>query len=249
MIKVDIVKELHAGNGRIALQLKFDIADGELLALYGASGSGKTSMMRIIAGLLKPDKGTIEVDGAFWFDSNRRINESPQRRDVGVVFQEYALFPNMTVRENIAFGLKKDQSTDSVDEIIKHMELQAMAHVRPGLLSGGQKQRVALARAIVRRPKVLLLDEPTSALDAALRARVQQYIRSVHEKQKMTTLLITHDMIEVARLADRVVAIEQGAIKAEGTPVQVLPLNDLRSLLQGMKHSPNADSPLEAGQA
>lgn len=235
MIRVDIAKELHAGAGRIALQLKFEIADGELLALYGASGSGKTSMMRIIAGLLRPDRGTIEVDGEMWFDSSRRINESPQHRDVGVVFQEYALFPNMTVYQNIAFGLKEGQSRDSVNEIIQHMDLDAMAHVRPALLSGGQKQRVALARAIVRRPRVLLLDEPTSALDATLRARIQQYIRSVHKEHRMTTLLITHDMIEVMRLADRVITIEQGVIRTQGLPADVLPLDDLRAWLQNSK--------------
>jgi molybdate transport system ATP-binding protein len=234
MIDVDIHKQLHAGAARIALQLKFHIANGELLALFGPSGSGKTSIMRMIAGLMTPDEGSIVVDGIPWYDSRSGINRPPQQRDIGVVFQDYALFPNMTVRENIAFGLKPDQEVKDISEVIELMELTQMANVKPGFLSGGQKQRVALARAIARCPKILLLDEPTSALDAALRVKIHQYIKSLQKQQSAATLLITHDMIEVARLADRVVVIEEGRVKAEGKPGEVLPFNDLRALLHEM---------------
>jgi len=230
MMSVDIQKQLHAGSGRIAMQLKFEIGDGELLALFGPSGAGKTSALRIIAGLLTPDAGTIAIGKESWFDHFKRINVPPQSRDIGVVFQDHALFPNMSVRENVAYGLKKGQPASSIDEILDVMELMPMVNVKPALLSGGQKQRVALARAIARRPKVLLLDEPTSALDATLRVRMQQYIRSVHERHQMTTLLITHDVTEVARLASRVLVIEQGIIKSQGTPREVLPLDDIRAL-------------------
>jgi molybdate transport system ATP-binding protein len=230
MMTVDIQKQLHAGSGRIGMQLKFEIADGELLALFGPSGAGKTSALRIIAGLLSPDSGMIAVGKERWFDQSKSINVPPQRRDVGVVFQDHALFPNMSVRENVAYGLKQDQPESTIDEILEVMELLPMVNVKPALLSGGQKQRVALARAIARRPKVLLLDEPTSALDAALRVRMQQYIKSVHEQHRMTTLLITHDVTEVARLATRVLIIEQGIIKIQGTPREVLPLDDIRAL-------------------
>lgn len=230
MMTVDIKKQLQAGSGRIGMTLKFDIGDGELLALFGPSGAGKTSALRMIAGLLAPDSGEIVVDSDCWFDHSKHINLPPQRRDVGVVFQDHALFPNMTVRENIAYGLKKDQPVSVVNEVLEVMELMPMEKVKPALLSGGQKQRVALARAIVRRPKVLLLDEPTSALDAALRVRMQAYIKSIHEQHRMTTLLITHDVTEVARLASRVLVIEQGIIKNQGTPREVLPLDDIRAL-------------------
>jgi len=227
---VNIQKQLHAGSGRIEMALKFTIADGELLALFGPSGAGKTSALRIIAGLLAADSGSIMVNGECWFDHAKGINVRPQQRDVGVVFQDHALFPNMTVRENIAYGLKKDQPSSNVDELLEVMELMPMTNVKPALLSGGQKQRVALARAMARRPKVLLLDEPTSALDAALRIRMQQYIKSIHEQHRMTTLLITHDVTEVARLASRVLVIEQGVITNQGSPREVLPLDDLRAL-------------------
>jgi len=234
MIEVDIQKRLHAGAARIALQLRFQINDGELLALFGPSGSGKTSLMRMIAGLLTPDMGSIVVDGDAWFDSGANVNRPPQQRDIGVVFQDYALFPNMTVRGNILFGLKPDQPSGSVEEVIDLMELTPMANVKPELLSGGQKQRVALARAMVRRPKLLLLDEPTSALDAALRVKIHQYIKSIHKRDATATLLITHDIVEVARLADRVVVIEEGRMKAQGKPREVLPFDDLRTLLHEM---------------
>jgi len=228
---VDIRKQLHAGSGRIAMELQFDIRNGELFALFGPSGAGKTSVARMIAGLLAPDEGRIIVDNQLWFDQLQAVNLPPQRRDVGVVFQEYALFPNMTVRENVAYGLKKEQPENVVDELLDIMELGKMEKVKPAMLSGGQKQRVALARALARRPKVLLLDEPTSALDAALRVRMQHYIRTVHDQHQMTTLLITHDVTEVIRLADRVLVIEQGNVVTQGAARDVLPLDDLRSLL------------------
>lgn len=231
MMHVDISKQLHAGSGRIAMQLSFDVHEGEILALFGPSGAGKTSVLRMIAGLLEPDAGRIQVGKQIWYDHSKKVNIPPQRRDVGVVFQDYALFPNMTVRQNVAFGLKMDHPNDSVTRLLEAMELSQMEHVKPALLSGGQKQRVSLARALARRPTVLLLDEPTSALDAALRVRIQQYIKSIHEEHRMTTLLITHDVTEVARLSSRVLVIEQGVVTKEGSAREVLPLDDLRELL------------------
>lgn len=231
MMSVDIHKQLHAGSGRIDLQLAFKIAHGELLALFGPSGAGKTSALRMIAGLLTPDRGAIVVDDERWFDQTKGIHRPPQQRDVGVVFQDHALFPNMTVRGNIAYALKSGHSPSIVDELLEVMELSQMGEVKPSLLSGGQKQRVALARALARRPRMLLLDEPTSALDASLRSRMQQYLKEFHKKHQMITLLITHDVTEVARLADRVLVIEQGIIAAQGTAREVLPLDDIRAIL------------------
>lgn len=231
MMRVDIGKQLHAGAERIEMALQFEVGDGELLAMFGPSGAGKTSVLRMIAGLLKPDYGSIVVDGETWFDAGRGINVMPQRRDVGIVFQDHALFPNMTVRQNITYALKNGQSADVVHELLDVMGLTAMENVKPALLSGGQKQRVALARALARRPKVLLLDEPTSSLDVSLRVKMQQYIRSVHRKHQMTTLLITHDVTEVVRMASRVLVIEEGSIRMQGAAREVLPLDDLRALL------------------
>ena len=223
MISVDITKQLYAGAHRIAMQLQVEISDGEVLALFGPSGSGKTSAMRMIAGLLPPDEGRLVANGVPWYDSAAGINRVPQQRDVSVVFQDYALFPNMTVRENVLYAMKGDQSPAEADAIIDRMELTPMRDVRPALLSGGQKQRAALARALARRSRVLLLDEPTSALDAALRVRVQECIKAMHAEYGLSTLLITHDMGEVARLADRVVVIEEGRQTAHGLPHEVWP--------------------------
>ena len=231
MMKVDIGKQLHAGAERIEMALQFEVRDGELLAMFGPSGAGKTSVLRMISGLLQPDIGTIVVNGETWFDSRRGINLTPQRRDVGIVFQDYALFPNMTVRQNVTYALKTGQSADVVHELLDVMGLTSMENVKPALLSGGQKQRVALARALARQPKVLLLDEPTSSLDVSLRVRMQQYIQSVHKRHQMTTLLITHDVTEVVRMASRVLVIEEGSIRMEGAARDVLPLDDLRALL------------------
>ncbi len=235
MINVDIKKQLHVGAERIALELKATIREGELLALFGPSGSGKTSVLRMIAGLMYPDEGLIEVDGVPWFDSRRGINLSPQRRDVAIVFQEYALFPNMSVYENVAYALRDRNATDRVVEVLRMMELSSMASVKPDVLSGGQRQRVALARSLARGARVLLLDEPTSALDAELQSRVHQYLESVQRRTAAMTLLVTHDMLEVARLASLALVLENGVVKSSGAPRDVLPLGVLEGLLNTLR--------------
>ena len=232
MIKVDIRKRLLDGTGNLDLQLDFTLEEGELLSLYGPSGVGKTSVIRMIAGLLEPDKGAIAVTGQTWYDSEQRINLRPQARNIGVVFQDYALFPNMTVEGNIAFALEKGRPRGVVDEMLEFMELSNLRNEKPDLLSGGQKQRVALARAIVRRPKILLLDEPTSALDTSMRLRMQEYIGKVHKQFNLTTILISHDVLEVVRLATRVLVLEGGVIKQQGPPAKVLPLKELKDLIR-----------------
>ncbi len=171
------------------LDVEFTIQEGELVTLYGPSGAGKTTVLRMLCGLSTPDEGRISVRGQPWLDSAKKINLKPQHRDIGIVFQDYALFPNLTVKENLRYALKKDQPDAIVNELLEMMELTNLYDKKPELLSGGQRQRVALARAIVRKPRILLLDEPMSALDTALRVKIQDYILRVHEQFKLTTIL------------------------------------------------------------
>jgi molybdate transport system ATP-binding protein len=234
MIDARLKKKLHAANGIMNLDVDLHIQKGELVTLYGPSGAGKTSILRMLAGLSKPDEGSIIVNGEYWFGSNRKINVRPQRRNIGIVFQDYALFPNMTVEGNLSYALPKGESASKIDALLDLMELSNFRDKRPVYLSGGQRQRVALARALVRKPDVLLLDEPMSALDTTLRLKIQDYILSVHRQFELTTILVTHDILEVIRLSSRVFMIEEGKIIKEGSPRDMLPVETLRQLLEGL---------------
>ncbi len=201
-----------------------DVASGELVALLGPSGSGKTTLLRVIAGLLHPDVGRVlfgEVDAT-------RL--SLRERNVGFVFQHYALFKHMTVAENIAFGLRSrarrrrpDRAAIArrVDELLTLIQLPGHGARYPEQLSGGQKQRVALARALAIDPSVLLLDEPFGALDAKVRAELRRWLRRLHEQTRQTTLFVTHDQEEALELADRVVVMREGRIEQVGTPDEI----------------------------
>lgn len=234
MISIKLNKGLYSAAGQMKLDIEIQIRTGSLIALYGPSGSGKTSIIRMIAGLLNPDGGKIEVDGKVWY-RYRDVNIPPQARSVGVVFQDYALFPNMTVRENISYALDKTQQPATISHILELMEISNLSDKRPAFLSGGQKQRVALARAMVRRPKILLLDEPTSALDTALRLKMQDYILQAHREYNLTTILVSHDMLEVTRLASEVNIIEEGHVVANGAPRQVLPIDTLADAINNLR--------------
>lgn len=237
MIEVAVKKKLFAAKGDMHLNVTFKIKPGELVTLYGPSGAGKTTILRMLCGLAVPDEGAISVAGETWFDSARRINLKPQVRNVGIVFQDYALFPNMTVKENLVYAVKKNQSLSIVDELLELMELSNLSDKKPSLLSGGQQQRVALARAIVRQPKILLLDEPMSALDTALRLKIQEYILKVHKQFNLTTILVSHDILEVITLSQRVYLIEHGEIVNEGPPTALLPMQALRSMMDALPKS------------
>ena len=165
MISINITKKLDTAEGSLDAEFKLDIYEGEFLTLFGASGAGKTTLMRMISGLEKPQSGTIKVNGEVWFDSQKKIDLPPQKRKVGFVFQDYALFPTMSVKENLLFAVENEDQKKGVDMLIEMIELTSLSNRLPNSLSGGQKQRVALARALVRQPKILLLDEPLSALD------------------------------------------------------------------------------------
>ncbi|MCB0589134.1 MAG: ATP-binding cassette domain-containing protein, partial [Phaeodactylibacter sp.] len=215
-------KLLSSGEGPLQLDINLEIGQGEFLAITGPSGSGKTTLLRLLAGLTPPDEGFISFDGQIWLDSVKGISMRPQERNIGLVFQDYALFPNMTVRENLEFALAKKQDNRIVEELMAISELKELEDSYPATLSGGQQQRVALARALVRKPRLLLLDEPLSALDAKIRARLQNYILRLHEKFQLTTILVSHDYREIFKLASRVVALQQGQIIQPDLPAAVL---------------------------
>ena len=231
MIQVAIKKRLFSAQGEMQLDVDFTIQEGELVTLYGPSGAGKTTVLRTLCGLSVPDKGFISVGGLPWLDSAKKINLRPQQRDIGIVFQDYALFPNLTVKENLRYALKKNQPGTIVDELLELMELTNLHDKKPELLSGGQRQRVALARAIVRKPKILLLDEPMSALDTTLRLKIQDYILRVHEQFQLTTILVSHDIMEVIRLSNRVFLMDHGKILRQGGPWDILPIETLRQMV------------------
>lgn len=206
----------------MVLELDMELQENELIAVYGPSGSGKTTLLRILAGLVKPQEGLIRFGEDVWLDTTKKIMVRPQERQAGLVFQDYALFPNMTVRKNLEYALEKGQSKDFVEELMRVMELEELGGRYPAMLSGGQQQRVALARALVRRPKLLLLDEPLSALDTEMRQRLQEFILRVHRSYSLTTLLVSHDAPEVIRLADRVVILREGKVVEIGVPELLL---------------------------
>jgi molybdate transport system ATP-binding protein len=232
MIFLNITKQLDTADGVLQAHFELDIKDGEFLTLFGPSGAGKTTLMRMIAGLEKPDSGTIEVDGEVWFESTKKINLTPQKRSIGFVFQDYALFPTMSVRENLLFAAESAEQRHNVDELIELVELSALSGRLPSTLSGGQKQRVALARALVRRPKILLLDEPLSALDPLMRQKLQDELALIHDRLGVTTLLVSHDIAETVKLSDRLAQIDSGRILRTCSPMEFFSPQALSGKLQ-----------------
>ncbi len=207
----------HYGDFAALDDVSIDIEAGQLTALLGPSGSGKSTLLRVIAGLETPDTGRVVI-------GDRDVTDvPPQGRDIGFVFQHYAAFKHMTVRDNVGFGLKvrkrpKAEINAKVDELLGIVGLAGYQERYPSQLSGGQRQRVALARALAVEPKVLLLDEPFGALDANVRAELRAWLRRLHEEVHVTTVLVTHDQEEAMELADRIVVLNQGAIEQTGAP-------------------------------
>ncbi|WP_456403172.1 sulfate/molybdate ABC transporter ATP-binding protein [Persephonella sp.] len=220
MIVLKIKKKLKGYSGDFILDVDLSIEKKQITALFGSSGAGKTTILRILSGLETPDEGFIEVNGKVYFDSKKGINLPPQKRNVGYVFQNYALFPNMTVLENILFAMEK-KDLDKTEEILEIIELKELKDRYPDTLSGGQQQRVALGRAIAKKPELLLLDEPLSALDHSIRMKLQNEIKKIHEMFNLTTVLVSHEKTEVFRLSDRVIWIDKGKILKDGSPRQV----------------------------
>jgi molybdate transport system ATP-binding protein len=216
MIDIDIKKKLHGSNGEMHLDVDLTINEGDFLALAGQSGSGKTTLLRILAGL-EHSEGRVKVGDEVWQDEN--VSLATQKRGIGFVFQDYALFPNMTVLENLLFVNKDKKLAVQLLGITDLCELQDRL---PNTLSGGQKQRVSLCRAMMNRPKLLLMDEPLSALDPSMRTKLQNEILTLHKSFGTTTIMVSHDPSEIYRLANRVVVLDQGQIMNDGTPKEVL---------------------------
>ncbi len=221
MITIKLQKTLDSAQGTMALDLAVSLQQGEFIAVNGPSGAGKTSLLRMTAGFMNPDGGNICVEGDTWFNKDKKINIDARKRDIGFVFQDHALFPNMSVEGNLRFALAKGQDDRIVPELIEMMELGELRNSHPERLSGGQKQRVALARALVRRPKLLMLDEPLAALDPAMRHKIQNLLRTAHTEYGLTTLMVSHDVAEIYTLASRVLVMEAGKITLDGSPDKV----------------------------
>ena len=236
-IYVDIEKNF----GSFTLKAKFE-AGNETLALLGPSGCGKSMTLRCIAGIEKPDRGKIVLDGVTLFDSEKRIDLPPQQRHTGLMFQNYALFPNMTVLQNIRSGAKREKNPikrkEMMETVLARFDLAALADRFPHQLSGGQQQRVALARMLVSSPRILLLDEPFSALDSHLRFRLEQEVRQAIRQFGKTVILVSHDRDEVYRMSDSIAIMDSGVIQTIGPRQEVFrdPRTVRGAILTGCKN-------------
>jgi molybdate transport system ATP-binding protein len=230
-VEVDIEKKFYGRKNRkrkeekpsFSMHCSFDTGS-EFAVLFGCSGSGKTTALRCIAGLENPDAGTIRINDKLYFDSKKKVNLPPQKRKIGYMFQENALFPHMNVRQNVEFGLKDLSSTDKanrVDEMLSFAGIEKLEFAYPNGLSGGQKQKVALARALAPNPEVLLLDEPFSSLDTVVRLKLRKELRTVQRRLGIPVIFITHDPVEAFTMADRMVVFDNGNVQQLGSPEDV----------------------------
>ena len=231
VIRIDIEKMMHTAHGPMKLSVNTSVELGELVAIFGESGAGKTTILRILAGLITPDKGQIRFGNTVWYDSEKKLDLPPQQRNISFMFQDYALFPNMTVEQNIRFA-QPIPNEPEVKELLGIFGLSELGKRKPNGLSGGQKQRVALARALARKPQLLLLDEPLSALDAEMRNMLQNEIIQAHQMTGVTTVLVSHDLNEVFRMATHVLCLENGTITSNGKPEEVFSDNSISGKVQ-----------------
>ena len=214
---MDVLRvELTHGLRAFRLEVALGVAT-ETVALVGPSGAGKTTVLRAAAGLLRPERGYVEANGAVWLDTVRGVYVPPERRSVGFVFQDYALFPHLSVEQNVAFGARRP-----VAPLLESFGITHLAHERPGRLSGGERQRVALARALAREPQALLLDEPLAALDPQTRDAVRGELRQRLRTTGLPALLVTHDFTDAAVLADRVAVLVDGRVVQDGVPSELV---------------------------
>jgi molybdate transport system ATP-binding protein len=216
--------EARTRLGGLDLEVALEVRAGECLALAGPSGAGKTSILRVASGLLRPETGRVRCGGETWLDTERGIDVPPERRRCGYVFQEYALFPHLTAWQNVAYPLRRMSRRERrrrAQELLERFGVGRLAVARPRTLSGGERQRVAVARALARRPDVLLLDEPLSALDPRTRAGAARELEAALREVEVPALLVTHDFAEAAQLGDRVGVVDAGRVVQEGTPTEL----------------------------
>ncbi len=221
MINVKFTKSINTQEGDINLNIEFEVESNSITAVFGKSGVGKTTLLRVLSGLVIPESGLIKVNDVLWLDSSIKFSLPPQKRSIGYVFQDFALFPNMTVKKNIEFGLSKNQDLSYSDDLLNMVELTNLANIKPRKLSGGQQQRVALARALARKPQLLLLDEPLSSLDYETRLKLQNEILLLKSQHNISIILVSHDIHEICKLADRVIVIDKGKIQLNSKPEEV----------------------------
>ena len=209
--RLDITVPLRSFDLEVALAV-----GAETVALVGPSGAGKTTVLQAVAGLVRPSRGRISSNGSTWFDSRGKVNRRPEQRPVGYVLQEYALFPHLTVEKNVSFagGERRD--------LLERLGIEALAKAKPGELSGGERQRVAIARALARRPEILLLDEPMAALDPHTRGRVRAELRGLLRELGLPAILVTHDFVDAAAVADRIAVLVDGRIVQTGTAEELI---------------------------
>ena len=222
-LSVRFEKQFPSGT-KVRCDLELPASGFSLAVLFGPSGSGKSTILRVLAGLERPERGFIHFRGETWFDSSSGIHLSPQQRKIGIVFQDYALFPHLTVEQNIAFGLSKlarGERLRRVAEMISRLRLQGLERRLPTKLSGGEQQRVALARTLVCRPRLLLLDEPLSALDQPTREELRRELRALLQSFDLPVVLVTHDRVETIALAEQVVVLLGGEVQQVGTVHEV----------------------------
>jgi molybdate transport system ATP-binding protein len=210
--------EARTRLGALDLDLTVAVAPGECLAIAGPSGAGKTSLLRVAAGLLRPEHGLVEAGGETWLDTRRGVDLPPERRRCGYLFQEYALFPHLSAWQNVAYPLRGSDRRERAAALLDRFGMSGLADARPRTLSGGERQRVAPARALAREPDVLLLDEPLSALDARTRASAVRELGALLRDADVPAVLVTHDFAEAAALGDRVAIVDAGRLLQEGTP-------------------------------
>jgi molybdate transport system ATP-binding protein len=224
LLDADIAFRYPGGGAAIECAWQDPVGDPRVTVFLGSSGSGKTTILRCLAGLERPQRGHVRFGDRTWFDAVRGIHLPPDQRDLGVLFQDYALFPHMTVQKNVAFGgrgMSRAAAAQRIAELLEAFGLRGLEHRLPGQLSGGQQQRVALARAVFRRPKLLLLDEPLSALDRATGDEVREELRALIRALAIPTYIVSHDRADALTLADRTVLIEEGRIIQAGTTQEV----------------------------
>ncbi|TKK69846.1 ATP-binding cassette domain-containing protein [Ilyomonas limi] len=232
MIRINITKQLRLAHENTQLSIGTTIPSNTITAIYGPSGAGKTTLLKILAGLVQPEQGAVEVNGRIWLDTARRVCLPPQQRSIGFVFQEYALFPHMTVQQNLQFAAGKNGDKSYIDKLLHLVKMEAFIHAKPSQLSGGQQQRIALIRALVRKPQLLLLDEPLSALDDAMRHELRTELYHIQQQLQITTLLVSHDISEVYTLASNLIHLEHGKVVFQGEPQQLFGAASLSSTLQ-----------------
>lgn len=216
MIEIEIHKKLHGAHGDMHLDVALEIQKGEFIALMGESGSGKTTLLRVLAGL-EHAEGDINVEDVLWLGHQKML--PPQQREIGFIFQDYALFDNMNVEENLLFV---NDNKALAQRLLEMTELSRLSHRNVKSLSGGQKQRVSLCRAMMKQPKLLLMDEPLSALDPKMRTKLQDEILKLHKTFGTTTIMVSHDTDASYHLSDRILVLDHGKIIADGPPEEIL---------------------------